>query len=343
MKAWLLEGVYDMRKDREPLRWADISVRKPEAGEVLIRVTCCGVCHTELDEIEGRTPPSHYPMVPGHQVVGSVEEVGSDVQKLRTGDRVGVAWIYSSCGSCSFCRSGKENLCPDFRATGRDAHGGYAQYMIARERFVYVLPEHLKDEEAAPLLCAGAVGYRSFKLSGIASGQVLGLSGFGASNHLILKWIKALYPDIEVFVFARSTVERNIALDLGANWAGDFNQVPPEQPHAVIDTTPVWKTILWSLRHLRPGGKLVINNIRKENIDQHELLQLDYAVHLWMEKQVVSVANVTPADVVEFLNVAAQAQIKPSVNLYSFAEANRALWELKNQPVTGAKILIMDN
>lgn len=341
MKAWLLDGIYDLRHSRNPLRLEEIDIRRPEKNEVLVRVSCCGVCHTELDEIEGRTPPPAYPIVPGHQVVGRVEETGADVKHLKTGQRVGVAWIYSACGSCTFCQSGNENLCPDFRATGRDAHGGYAEYVTISEKYAYPIPDYLSDEEAAPLLCAGTIGYRSLRLSKMKDGGVLGLAGFGASNHLVLKLVKVMFPNAAIWVFARSKAEQEFALELGAMWAGNYDQVPPEKADAIIDTTPAWKPVLTSLLHLKPNGRLVINAIRKESGDQQELTGLDYARHLWMEKEIKSVANVASDDVREFLKWASLGHIKPHIRKYAMEEANQALWELKNKPVQGAKVLVL--
>ncbi|MCK4297687.1 MAG: alcohol dehydrogenase catalytic domain-containing protein, partial [Candidatus Marinimicrobia bacterium] len=200
MKAMILNAISDLRKNRTPLELVEMLKPEPGEREILIKVTACGVCHTELDEIEGRTPPPKFPVVPGHEVVGKVEEAGSYSHRFKIGDRVGVAWIFSSCGKCKFCLSGNENLCPDFKATGRDANGGYAQYMTVPEDFAYPIPDIFSDTEAAPLLCAGAIGYRSLKLSGLKDGQNLGLTGFGASAHLVLKMVKHKYPDTNVYV-----------------------------------------------------------------------------------------------------------------------------------------------
>ena len=200
----------------------------PGPGEVLIRVSACGVCHTELDEIEGRTPPPSLPVILGHQVVGHVVQCGPRPTALRPGARVGVGWIYSACGRCEYCRRGHENLCPAFRATGRDANGGYAELMVVRQDFAYPIPESpMTDAEAAPLLCAGAIGYRSLRLANLPNGGRLGLTGFGASAHLVLKLVRHRDPDAEVFVFARSEAERAFAKDLGAVWAGDTADTPP--------------------------------------------------------------------------------------------------------------------
>lgn len=317
----------------------DVPVPQPAEREILIRVAACGVCHTELDEIEGRTPPPRFPVIPGHQVIGTVEDVGSGVQRFARGDRVGVAWIFSSCGACRWCREGNENLCARFRATGRDADGGYAEYMTVHENYAYPVPSTFTDAEAAPLLCAGAIGYRSVRLANMLDGAALGLTGFGASAHLVLKMVRHRYPNSPVYVFARSEHERAFARELGAVWAGDTAEQSPEQLHAIIDTTPTWKPVVEALKNLAPAGRLVINAIRKEDADKDALLHLHYPTHLWMEKEIKSVANVTRRDVQEFLELAAAIVIKPEVQEYRFAEANRALKELKERKIRGAKVL----
>ena len=341
MKAMILERIANLTREEEPLRLADLPEPRPGAGETLIRVSACGVCHTELDEIEGRTPPPRLPVIPGHQVVGRVVENGAGANRFQAGQRVGVAWIYSACGACPQCLGGNENLCPGFRATGRDADGGYAEYMAVPEAFAHPVPEVFSDSQAAPLLCAGAVGYRSLRLTGLRNGQVLGLTGFGASGHLVLKAVRHRFPRSKVFVFARSEAERAFALELGAAWAGDTARRPPEPCDAVIDTTPAWGPVLEALASLKPGGRLVINAIRKEDGDRDRLLHLDYPAHLWLEKEIKSVANVTRADVREFLELAAGIPILPEVQEYPLGEANRALAELKARKIRGAKVLRM--
>ena len=339
MKAMVLPRIHDLRTTREPLQLVDIPVPEPGEKELLIKVTTCGVCHTELDEIEGRTPPPHFPIVLGHQVVGRVEKQGPGVSRFGIGDRVGVAWIFSACGQCQFCREGKENLCPDFRATGRDAHGGYAEYMSVPEDFAYAIPQVFTDAEAAPLLCAGAIGYRSLQLTNLQDGYNLGLTGFGASGHLVLMMVKYKFPNAKVYVFARSEKEQQFARELGAVWAGATENASPEPLDAIIDTTPVWKPIVEALRNLKPGGRLVINAIRKEEFDKDYLLKLDYPNHLWLEKEIKSVANVTRADVSEFLELAAEIPIKPEVQEFPLEAANQALMELKERKIRGAKVL----
>ena len=339
MKAMVLTRISDLRDDRNPLEMREVADPVPGEREVLLRVLACGVCHTELDEIEGRTAPPRLPVIPGHQAVGRIEETGGGVGRFKKGDRVGVAWIYSACGRCKFCRTGRENLCVDFRATGRDVDGGYAEYMTVSQDFAYAIPEVFSDIEAAPLLCAGAIGYRSLQLTGLRDGQRLGLTGFGASGHLVLLLVKHKFPKAKVFVFARAQKEREFARELGAVWTGDTDDASPEKLDAVIDTTPVWKPVVEALRNLDAGGRLVVNAIRKENVDQDYLLKLDYPVHLWMEKEIKSVANVTRADVSEFLRLAAEIPIRPEVEVYPLEEANRALLDIKERRIRGAKVL----
>ncbi len=339
MKAMILPRLASLRENPEPLELAELPVPTPGPGEVLIKVHVCGVCHTELDEIEGRTPPPKLPVVLGHQVVGEVVELGEGCSQLKTGDRVGVAWIYSACGQCEYCRNGQENLCAQFRATGRDANGGYAEYMVAPEAYVHPIPALFKDAEAAPLLCAGAIGYRSLRLAHLHDGHSLGLTGFGSSGRLVLKMVRAQFPGSKVFVFARSPAERAFALELGAAWAGDTADTPPEKLDAIIDTTPAWKPVVEALKALKPGGRLVINAIRKEDVDKGYLLRLDYPDYLWLEKEIKSVANVTRQDVREFLELAAKIPIKPEYQEYPLEAANEALYELKTQQVRGAKVL----
>jgi len=341
VKAMILERITSLADDRAPLRLVDLPEPRPGAGEILLRVGACGVCHTELDEIEGRTPPPRLPVVPGHQVVGRVAENGPGAGRFPVGARVGVAWIYSACGACALCLGGSENLCPDFRATGRDAHGGYAEYMTVPEDFAHPIAEVFSDAQAAPLLCAGAVGFRSLRLTGLRDGQVLGLTGFGASGHIVLKAVRRRFPRSKVFVFARSEAERAFALELGAAWAGETAQRPPEPCDAVIDTTPAWGPVVEALASLKSGGRLVINAIRKEEGDRDRLLHLDYPAHLWLEKEIKSVAYVARADVREFLELAAAIPILPEVREYSLGEANQALAELKDRKIRGAKVLRM--
>jgi alcohol dehydrogenase, propanol-preferring len=340
MRAMVLNNLSSLHEDFFPLRMEEWAVPEPGDNEILLRISACGICHTELDEIEGRTPPPWFPVILGHQVVGHVVKSGKNADKYKNGDRVGIAWIFSSCGKCHYCLSGNENLCPEFMATGRDRNGGYAEYMTVPEKFAHPIPDVFSDEQAAPLLCAGAIGYRSLRLAiSTCKPDSLGLTGFGASAHLVLKMVRYKYPDMRVYVFARSPEERRFAIELGAVWAGDSTDESPEKLDAIIDTTPVWKAVVEAMKNLKPGGRLVINAIRKENIDKDYLLNIDYPIHLWMEKEIKSVANVALKDVREFLQLASEIPIIPEIQVYPLEEANRALMELKNQKIRGAKVL----
>jgi propanol-preferring alcohol dehydrogenase len=341
VKALVLNHLAPLADNPRPLKRTTLPDPVPQAPEILVKVAACSVCHTELDEIEGRTPPPRLPIVLGHQVVGRVAAIGEFATRFQPGERVGVAWIHSACGQCPHCLSGNENLCRDFRATGRDVHGGYAEYLAVPENFAYRIPDVFSDIEAAPLLCAGAIGYRSVRLTGLREGQNLGLTGFGASAHLVLKMVRQRYPQSPVFVFARSQAERAFALELGAVWAGDISDDSPELLDAIIDTTPVWTPMVAALKNLTPGGRLVINAIRKEDVDKAVLTQLDYAKHLWLEKEIKSVANVTRRDVSEFLALAAEVPLTPEVQTYPLENANQALLDLKARRIRGAKVLVM--
>ncbi len=341
MRAMVLKKIASLRDGANSLELAGWPQPSPGAGELLIRIHTCGVCHTEIDEVEGRTAPPRLPVIPGHQAVGRVAALGEGAAGFKTGDRVGVAWIYSACGHCGYCALDRENLCAEFQATGRDAHGGYADYMTAPAAFAHPIPDAFSDAQAAPLLCAGAVGYRSLRLTGIQDGQNLGFTGFGASAHLVLQLARHRYPGSRFYVFARSAQERAFARELGAVWAGDTAETCPEPLQAIIDTTPAWTPIIMALNNLAPGGRLVINAIRKEDGDKAALLQLNYAEHLWREKEIKSVANVTRADVREFFQLAAEAGIRPEVEEYALEDANRALMDLKHKHIRGAKVLRM--
>lgn len=339
MKALLLTELKTINDAGSILREVEVDIPAPGEKEVLIRVLACGICHTELDEIEGRTAPPTLPVIPGHQVVGRIAGMGSAVTKWKNGERVGVAWIHSSCGTCESCKAGLQNLCPEFKATGRDCNGGYAEYMTANEDFIFRLPPAFSPEEAAPLLCAGAIGFRSLKLACISDGQNLGLMGFGASGHQVLMMAKFLYPQSRIFVFARKANERAHATELGAWWSGGSYDVPPAKMHAIIDTTPAWKPVLAAMAILESGGRLVINAIRKEDADRAELLNLSYHNHLWMEKEIKSVANITPGDVSTYLEIASAMGLKPDVQVYPMSMAGQAILEMKQGIIRGAKVL----
>lgn len=335
MRAMVLTATASMDEQPEPLQLTELPRPVPAAGELLIEVSVCGVCHTELDEIEGRTPPPRLPVIPGHEVVGRVLQLGDGCRRFSRGDRVGVGWIHSSDGTA------EENLSPQFRATGRDVDGGYAEFMTVPEDYAYEIPDAFSDVEAAPLLCAGGVGYRALRLAGIEDGDVLGLTGFGGSGHLVLQLAKHLYPASPVYVFARSPAEREFALSLGADWSGDTTDVAPRRPHAIIDTTPAWKPVLAALEALRPGGRVVINAIRKESADKELLTGLRYEDHLWYEKELTTVANVTRRDIADFLPIAARIPLRVEVREYRLEAANEALRALRAGNIRGAKVLCL--
>jgi propanol-preferring alcohol dehydrogenase len=334
MQAMQLQRIAAIETDSEPLSLVDIEKPKPGPEDLLLQVLACGVCHTELDEIEGRTPPPQLPVIPGHEVIGRVVETGSSVTEHAIGDRVGVGWIFCSSGTAD------ENLSPLFRGTGRDANGGYAEYMTVPARYAYPIPDIYSDTEAAPLLCAGAVGYRSLKLADISDGAAVGLMGFGGSAHIVIQLVRHLYPAAEVHVFARDAESRRFAKDLGAVWVGDTHDQAPRQLSAIIDTTPAWGPVVAALGNLAPGGRLVVNAICKEEDDKDALLDLVYRDHLWMERELKSVANVTAADLSEFLPIAAEIPIRPTVTVFRLEDANEALRELKHSQVRGAKVLV---
>ena len=339
MKAMLLKETADLSSVNTPLHLTDVNINDPKDNEILIKVNVCGVCHTELDQIEGRIEPMFLPVILGHQIVGTVFKAGPAVSKLSIGDRVGVAWISSACGDCGYCKNKNENLCTQFRATGKDVNGGYAEYHIANENFAFPIPESIEDNFAAPMLCAGSIGYRSLMLTGAADGDSIGLTGFGASGHIVIKLIREIYPSSNIYVFSRNSEERELALNRGAVWAGEIDEKSPEKVNTIIDTTPAWKPVIESLKNLKPSGRLVINAIRKERSDLSYFDNLDYAEHLWMEKEIKSVTNVTRHDVSSFLGLADRLNIKPLVHSYELESANEALLDLKSGKKVGAKVL----
>jgi propanol-preferring alcohol dehydrogenase len=340
MRAMILRHPGNYSSNALLLEVAEVPTPSVRNSELLVRVSFCGVCRTDLDVVEGRVAAPRYPVIPGHQVVGRVAEIGSGVSGFREGDRVGVPWINSADGTCRWCRAGMENLCPQFRSTGCDVDGGYAEYMVVPAAFAHAIPDALTDAEAAPLLCAGAVGWRSLRLTHMSDGERLGFSGFGASAHLVLQVARRRYPASPIYVFARDREERAFAMELGATWTGDFSDAPPEPLDAVIDTTPVWKPLVDLLPRLAPGGRFVINAIRKSSTDQNELLRLDYASSLWMEREIKSVANVGREDVKQMLAFAADSGLRPTLEVLPLDLANDALGRLSGGTrMRGAMVL----
>jgi propanol-preferring alcohol dehydrogenase len=324
--------INDPRSAGGAISIAAASVSRPDIGDndVLIEVDVCGVCRTDLDVAEGRLIAPHYPVIPGHQVVGRVVAIGKGVGMRRVGDRVGVAWIHRACGRCRWCLRGEENLCPYFESTGCAAPGGYAELIAVPAAFTYEIPHDLSDAEAAPLLCAGAIGWRSLQLARLSDGDPLGFTGFGASAHLVLQLARHLYPKSPLYVFARSERERAFARELGAAWAGDTADTPPDPLAAIIDTTPAWTPVVEALHRLMPGGRLVINAIRKASADREVLSRIDYATDLWMEREIKSVANVARADVTAMLDAAVRFKLRPTVERMPLEDAGVALERLRS-------------
>ncbi|MEM2906981.1 MAG: zinc-dependent alcohol dehydrogenase family protein [Candidatus Odinarchaeota archaeon] len=334
MRAQLLRKISKVEDD--PLQLVEVPTPIPREDEILIEVSVCGVCHTELDEIEGRLIPK-LPVILGHQIVGRVVERGAKATHYSIGDRVGVAWIYHACGECYHCKNGYENLCDRFKGTGCDADGGYAEYMTVSENFAYPIPSQLTDGETAPLLCAGAIGYRALKLTGMQNGETIGLYGYGASAHILHQVIKYKFPDSKIYVFTKrkGDAPSQLAQKLGADWIGVTGETPPNKLNRAIDTTPSATVIKEALRNLEKGGRLVINVIRKET----SIPEMEYSEYFWGEKEVKTVANITRKDVQEFLPIAAQLRLKLSITEFKLQEANKALLLLKQGKYTGAAIL----
>lgn len=333
MKAMVLKKASAV--EEKPLELIDLPIPDAKDNQILVRVSVCGACHTDLDEVEGRLIPTKLPIVPGHQVVGTVADKGKAVTKFATGDRVGITWLYSACGECSFCRTGQENLCTNAKWTGKDADGGYAEYMVIAEDFAYPLPETFSDSQAAPLLCAGVIGYRTLRLAEIVDGQVIGLYGFGASAHIVIQIIKHKFPDSPVFVFTKTAEHARLAEQLGAAWTGRSGDKPPAKLNKAMDFTPVGECVRDALLVLDRGGRLVINAIRKET----PVPPLDYAEYLWLEKEVKSVANVTRADAEEFLPLAAQVPIVSTIEEFPLERANEVLLSIKHSRIRAAAVL----
>lgn len=334
MRAMVLHKMGQV--EGRPLAMADLPKPEPKADELLIRVQACGVCHTELDEIEGRLAIPNLPIVLGHQVIGEVADKGARAGGYQVRDRVGVTWIWSSCGRCGFCRAGQENLCEQAKWTGLDVNGGYAEFMTVPAAYAHRIPEGMDPVHTAPLLCAGVIGYRAMRLCGIRDGQTVGLFGFGASAHLSIQVLKTKYPNCRVFAFSRDRDHQEQARRLGADWVGHTEDRPPEKMDKAIDFTPVGEAIPLILRNLQKGGKLVINAIRKESL----IPAMEYADLLWSERTIQSTANVTRADGVEFLAIAAEIGLRPEVTEYRLEEANEALLAIKQSRIVGAAVLV---
>jgi alcohol dehydrogenase, propanol-preferring len=329
MRAMVLEKTCPA--DQSPLALREIATPIPASGQVRVKVHACGLCHTDLHTVEGDLAPHKRPVIPGHQIVGVIDALGSSVSNYKEGDRVGIAWLHSTDSTCEFCLRGLENLCISARFTGYDVDGGYAEYTVVPAEFCYPIPRVFDDEHTAPLLCAGIVGYRSYRLSGIRSGDNLGLYGFGASAHLVIQL--ALHQKCNVFVFTRSEAHRAHARELGALWTGRAEDHPPEKLHAAIIFAPAGSLVRDALRVLRKGGTLTLAGITMSQIPA-----LDYEL-LYDEKIVRSVANATRQDGREFLQLAGEVPLRTEVQIFELAEANQALEKLKKSEIRGAGVL----
>lgn len=321
--------------EAHPLSIVDVQVPPLTENDILISVKTCGICHTDLHVIEGELPQRKSPLTPGHQIVGIVEEVGSMVSNYRVGDMVGVPWLYFTCGSCAFCKRGEENLCDNAKFTGYDVDGGYAEYVVAPAEFAYKISSQFSDEAAAPLLCAGVIGFRALRLSNITSGGRLGIYGFGASAHIVIQVVR--HWKCEVFVFSRSERHRKLAEQLGAAWTGTPDQIPPRLLDSAISFAPAGELVPKALRVLRKGGTLALAGIYLSSIPT-----LDYSL-LYGERTIKSVANSTRQDVIDFLNVAAEIPVRTEIEIFPLDEANRALQLLKAGKIQGAGVLRVGN
>lgn len=329
MKAARLTQTQSIEKS--PLVIQEVPIPQAGESEILVRIKSCGICHTDLHVIEGELPQKKSPLTPGHQVVGVVEHVGKRVTNRKVGDRVGVAWLYSSCGECEFCKRGEENLCDNAKFTGYHVDGGYAEYITVRPEFAYPIPAMFSDEQAAPLLCAGIIGFRALRLSDLKPRERLGLFGFGASAHIVVQ--VARYRDCEVYVFSRSEHHRKHAESLGAVWAGSSDATPPSLLDRAISFAPAGDLVPKALRVLRKGGTLALAGIHMTPIPEFE-----YAL-LYNERIVRSVANFTRQDAVEFLKIAAEIPVKTEVEVFPLEDANKALQSLKASKIRGAGVL----
>ncbi len=329
MRAMVLESPAPI--EERPLHLAERPVPEPGPGQVRVRLRACGLCHTDLHTVEGDLVLPHLPIVPGHQWVGTVDAVGPGVVRHRVGDRVGVGWMWSTCGTCAFCREGRENLCENARFTGLHVDGGYAEYGVVDEDFAFPLPAHLDDEAVAPLLCAGIVGYRALRLSEVRPGERLGLYGFGASAHLVIQ--VAVHWGCEVHVFSRSQEHRALARELGAAWTGQVGDDHPANLHASIVFAPVGWMVPAALEHLRPGGTVAINAIHMTPIPE-----FPYA-KIYRERRIRSVTNFVREDAEEFLRLVGEIPIRTQVEVFRLEEANAALQRLKAGQIQGAGVL----
>ncbi len=317
--------------ESNPLQYGEFKTPEPGAGEVLVRVQVCGVCRTDLHVIEGELPPKRSPLIPGHQVVGQIVAKGAGAERFATGTRVGIAWLHKTDGTCEYCRRGEENLCDEPLFTGYSVNGGYAEYIVAPENFVYAMPGAFPDEQAAPLLCAGIIGYRCLRLSGIQSGERLGFYGFGAAAHVAIQ--VARHWGVEVYASTRDSRHQALARELGARWARGTLDSPPVKLDAAIVFAPAGEIVPVALQALRKGGRLVLGGIHMSAIPS-----FSYDL-LYQERMIRSVANNTRKDGEDFLRLAAEIPVRTLVQVFPLKEANRALSALKSDAIKGAAVL----
>lgn len=317
--------------EEHPLELAEVQRPTPSSGQLLVKIELCAVCHTDLHTVEGDIHPPSLPVTPGHQVVGTVEALGDGVSGWEVGDRVGIPWLFDADGTCEFCLRGQENLCPHARFTGFDVDGGYAEAMIASAAYALRLPDALDNETAAPLLCAGIIGYRSLRQAGLEPGETLGLVGFGASAHLAIQ--VARHWDCPVSVFTRSDGHKKLALALGAEWAGDADEDPPNPLDRIVIFAPAGGLVPKMLARLKAGGTLAINAIHMSPIPE-----FNYDL-IYGERTLKSVANLTLRDGEEFLALAAEIPIRPTVEVHPLEDANQVLEDLKHSRIDGAAVL----
>src|SRR5438067_2622399 len=329
MKACLLHSPAPV--ETKPLHFTDVPDPAPAGDQILVRVGACGVCRTDLHVVEGELPPRKSPVVPGHQVVGRIERVGDGVTRFRAGDRVGIPWLHRTCGVCEYCRAGKENLCDNAAFTGYVVDGGYAELALAPEKFAYPIPNGFPDEQAAPLLCAGIIGFRSLRLSGIQPGQRLGFYGFGAAAHVAIQ--VAGHWKVEVYALTRDARHQKLALELGAAWAGGTFDEPPKKLDAAIVFAPAGEIVPAALKALKKRGELVLGGIHMSPIPS-----FPYDL-LYQERMIRSVANNTRQDGEDFLRLAAEILIRTRIQIFPLSEANRVLNALKNDAIPGAAVL----
>jgi len=329
MRAMVLEKTKNIEEN--PLIFKDVPLPEPAENQIRIRISVCGVCRTDLHIVEGELPPHKLPVIPGHQIVGYVDKIGKDVRNFRIGERVGVPWLYRTCGKCSYCKEGRENLCDNPEFTGYDVDGGYAEFTIVDEDFAYHLPENYNDKEVAPLLCAGVIGYQTFKKSGIKEGKI-GLFGFGSAAHILIQVL--VHSKFEVFVVSRTERELELAKKLGAIWAGHIDELD-EKLDGVLVFAPSGELLVKGLEKIKKGGVVVSGGIYVS-----PLPKFDYS-HIFPEKTLTSTAHTTRENVKEFLKIAGEFKIKTEINEYKLEDANLALFNIKHSKVKGSSILII--